>query len=133
MAWGMAYFSGAARSGGPRHRNQDPPMDFDALYQARDYLKIKRHTPGSIKFGVRPAILGDPRFKGLAASRPQEMPPGVLGVDVSPLTMSVTVRYDPALIPSGALDELFTTADPARGKAILADLAGRLGMAPNQG
>ncbi len=104
-------------------------MDLATLFQARDYLKVKRHTPGSIKLGVSPRALSDPRLKALATDAPGELPRGVLGVDVSVLTMSLTVRYDAALIPPAMLDELFATADPARGKAILADLEQRLGLA----
>lgn len=95
-------------------------MDLATLFQARQYLTIKAHSPGALRLGVDPAILGDARFKALASGGAQ-LPPGILGVDVSIFTMSVTLRYDPARLPAGRVEDFFG-ADEPRADAALAAL-----------
>jgi hypothetical protein len=95
-------------------------MDLATLFQARQYLAIKAHTPGALRLGVNPAILGDARFKSLA-SGDADLPPGILGVDVSIFTMSVTLRYDPERLPAARV-EAFFGADEALADAALAAL-----------
>lgn len=103
-------------------------MDLAAIYSARKYLKVKDHTPGSLKLGVNPAILGDPVYKELSSGAQSELPKGILGVDLSVFTMSVTVRYDQAVLPHPLVDELFTTGDDTRGTEILAELEKTMGL-----
>ncbi|SKA66586.1 heavy-metal-associated domain-containing protein [Desulfobaculum bizertense] len=100
-------------------------MNFEWLLKARDYLRIASHSSGTLKIKVNPAILSSPEFSKLPKF--DEMPKGVDDVKVSIFTQTITIRYQPDVIPSALLDELFT-ADEERGSAILADLQTRLGV-----
>lgn len=99
-------------------------MDFKLLFDARDYLKVKKHTPGSLKLGVSPAIMSVPGFSNLSTS---DLPKAIKKVDVSVFTMSATIEYDPEALDPAKVDELFATTDPERGAALVAELNERLG------
>lgn len=96
-------------------------MDFDYLFRARKYLTVSRHEAGSLKLKVNPAILGDPALKNIP--KPDSLPNGILDVNLSVFTMSVSLKYDTAVIPEHLVDELFTTQDENRGKELVAELA----------
>ena len=101
-------------------------MDFHLLFSARDYLKIKKHTPGTLKLGINPAIMTVPGLAHLKT--PGDLPKGILSVDLSIFTMSATIEYDPALIAPDTVNELLTTSDAARGAELLAELDQSLGI-----
>ena len=73
-------------------------MDLATLFQARQYLTLKDHTPGALRLGVNPAILGDARFKGLASGA-TPLPRGVRGLDGNVVAISVTLRYHAQVLP----------------------------------
>jgi len=99
-------------------------MDFQLLFDARDYLKIKNHTPGTLKLGVSPAIMSVPGFSKMSTN---DLPKAIKKVDVSVFTMSATIQYDPEALDPALVDELFATADPQRGAELVAALNARLG------
>lgn len=101
-------------------------MDFRLLFSARDHLRIKHHAPGLLTLKVGPGILNVPGLSEL--TRPDRLPRGVRKVDVSVFTMSATIEYDPAVVDPGAVQELLTTPDPARGAELLAELDECLGI-----
>ncbi|GAB6176116.1 hypothetical protein JCM16814_10070 [Desulfobaculum senezii] len=101
-------------------------MDFDWLMKARDYLRVASHTPGDLKIKVNPAILSAPGFSGLPKF--DELPSGIDDVKVNIFTQTIHVRYQPDVIPTELLDELLSTTDTQRAKAIATDLQTRLGV-----
>ncbi|WP_461211391.1 hypothetical protein [Desulfocurvus sp. DL9XJH121] len=101
-------------------------MDFQLLFSACDHLRIKSHTPGSLKLGVSPGILSVPGVADL--KKPSDLPRGIRKVDLSVFTMTASIDYDPALIAPALVDELLSTPDPARGRAILEELDKALEM-----
>lgn len=95
-------------------------MDLATLFQARQYLTLKDHTPGALRLGVNPAILGDARFKGLASGA-TPLPRGVLGLDVNVFAMTVTLRYDAQVLPDERIRAFFGPGQ-AEAEAALAAL-----------
>ncbi|BBD08303.1 hypothetical protein [Desulfovibrio ferrophilus] len=95
-------------------------MDFQWLFKARDYLTVKKHTPGTLKLGVSPAIMTVPELSKIP--RTDVLPKGIKKVDVSIFTMSATIEYDTHVLDHTLVDELFATTDPERGTQIVAEL-----------
>lgn len=101
-------------------------MDFQWLFKARDYLKVKQHTPGLLKLGVSPAIMSVPGLSSIPKT--SALPKGITRVDVSIFTMSATIEYDTTVLDHSLVEELFSTSDLDRGAQIVADLNERLGL-----
>jgi hypothetical protein len=101
-------------------------MKLDSLFHLRKYLKLKNHEPGRICVKVNPSVLADPAVRDLSSM--DEKPPGVHKVKLSVLSRTVSIDYDPRLIPPKLLEELIVTQDRDRGRHILADLGERIGL-----
>jgi hypothetical protein len=98
---------------------------LDSLFHLRKHLRIKNHTPGFLKLKIGMSMLKDPAFADLPDF--DEKPRGVNKVKLSLFSRTVSLDYDPDIIPPGLLEELVATDDADRSRAIMADLEQRIG------
>jgi hypothetical protein len=98
---------------------------LDSLFHLRKHLRIKNHSPGFLKLKVGLSMLKDPAFTDLPDF--EEKPRGVNKVKLSLFSRTVSLDYDPDIIPPGLLEELVATEDADRGREIIADLERRIG------
>lgn len=107
-------------------------MNMHTLARLRRYLQVKHHIPGRIRVVYDQRLAAAPEVRELVRNH-GELPPGVRGVRLNLLAMSVVIEYDPARIQPGLLEELATTACDDRAARIVQELdeALRTGATPD--
>lgn len=83
------------------------PEDFDLLLQGRGHLHVASHVPGRIRLKFDLSILSaapemaDRGKEVIAAIK------GIRDVDANLLARSLTIHYDPQVLPSEWWDDLY--------------------------
>ena len=97
------------------------PEDFDLLLKGRDHLEIASHVPGRVRlkfdFSIvaRAPELVDRGKEIIGAMR------GIRDVDANLFGRSITVEYDPAVLPPEWWDQLYGD-DEAAAREVVAKL-----------
>jgi len=98
-------------------------MNPRVLADLRKFLKIADHTPGRLRLKVDLAVLRHPSAAQLRALSPETWP-GLRGTRFDVFTSTLTLDYDPAVLPGELFEELLAAPDEAQAVRIAARLCG---------
>lgn len=98
-------------------------MNPRVLADLRKFLKIADHTPGRLRLKVDLAVLRHPSATQLRALTPDTWP-GLRGTRFDVFSSTLTLDYDPGVMPGELFDELLATPDEARAAQLAARLCG---------
>ncbi|MEF2232138.1 MAG: hypothetical protein V3571_14495 [Pseudodesulfovibrio sp.] len=105
-------------------------MDLDLLCGLRSHIRVGSHVPGRLTLKIGLSVIADPRvveyvrMNGFGPPRDLAVP-GVKRTRFNPLTRSMTMDYDQAVIEPELLHRLFVCRDAAG----FEEAAGRLAAA----
>ncbi|MEG6505033.1 hypothetical protein ACR4XJ_08410 [Nitratidesulfovibrio sp. D1] len=98
-------------------------MNPRVLVALRKFLKIADHTPGRLRLKVDLAVLRHPAAAQLRALTPETWP-GLRGTRFDVFTSTLTLDYDPGVLPGELFEELLATADEDRAALLAERLCG---------
>lgn len=88
-------------------------MDLRVLAELKEYLTVKKHTPGRLKVKVSLGIRNHPKFPELQNAA-KGGSSAIKKTNLNIFTQTLTVDYDSAMLPFEALQELLSSDDPDR-------------------
>lgn len=97
------------------------------LLELRPHVVVAHHLPGRLRVRVRPGLAAVRMLSRHAADGPdalRRLLPGHPAVNVNPLSGSLVLEYDPALIPFELLDGFFRTSSAGEAASLLDRLLG---------
>lgn len=98
-------------------------MNPRVLADLRKFLKVADHTPGRLRLKVDLAVLRHPAAAQLRALTPETWP-GLRGTRFDVFTSTLTLDYDPAVLPGELFEELLAAPDDERAVQLAARLCG---------
>ncbi|MEZ0575565.1 hypothetical protein [Halodesulfovibrio aestuarii] len=102
-------------------------MDLRVLAELKEYLTVKKHTPGRLKVKVNLAIRNHPKLTQLqhAAKGGSSV---IKKTNLNIFTQTLTVDYDSTVLPFEALQELLSSDDQDRIAQLATELMDSVGV-----
>lgn len=98
-------------------------MNPSVLADLRKFLKVADHIPGRLRLKVDLAVLRHPAAAQLRALTPETWP-GLRGTRFDVFSSTLTLDYDPQVLPGELFEEFLATPDDVRAMELAARLCG---------
>ncbi len=105
------------------NRRMQQNMNPSVLAGLRKFLKVADHVPGRLRLKVDLAVLRHPAAAQLRALTPETWP-GLRGTRFDVFSSTLTLDYDPHVLPGELFEEFLAAPDGDRAMELAARLCG---------